>query len=91
MSTTKNTSRVKVLHQDFFKLYPGKLCNTGTYLTALCHVTEGDFVVGNRALFYELLMPKVVETVRIKDSGHLLMYDQPVQLANQIHKFITKN
>ena len=48
--------------------------------------------MGNRALFYELLLPpSLAERVRIPDSGHLVMYDQPVQLANYIHKFIVKN
>ncbi len=52
---------------------------------------SGDFVVGNRPLFYELLLPNVRQSARIPNSGHLVMYDQPVILANHIATFIADN
>jgi hypothetical protein len=52
---------------------------------------SGDFVVGNRPLFYELLLPNVRKSARIPNSGHLVMYDQPVILANHIATFIADN
>jgi pimeloyl-ACP methyl ester carboxylesterase len=52
---------------------------------------SGDFVVGNRPLFYELLLPNVRKSARIPNSGHLVMYDQPVILANHIAQFIADN
>jgi hypothetical protein len=60
-------------------------------LFELVDCLSGDFVVGNRPLFYELLLPNVRQSARIPNSGHLVMYDQPVILANHIAQFIADN
>jgi len=49
---------------------------------------EGDFVVGNRAIFYTKLIPGSVTYRRIANAGHLLMYDQPMAVAHNILYFM---
>lgn len=49
---------------------------------------EGDFVVGNRAVFYSKLIPGAVPYRRIANAGHLLMYDQPMAVAHNILEFL---
>ena len=48
---------------------------------------RGDFIVGNRRLFYKLLMPHAQVPARIK-GGHVIMYDNPKAVAYHIKKFI---
>eukprot|EP00092_Neocalanus_flemingeri_P041597 GFUD01045302.1.p1 GENE.GFUD01045302.1~~GFUD01045302.1.p1 ORF type:complete len:386 (+),score=100.54 GFUD01045302.1:92-1249(+) len=52
-------------------------------------VQSGDFVVGRRAVFYQLLIPGVVKVRRVKgDAGHLVMYDNPGEVVNEVLQFI---
>ena len=48
----------------------------------------GDFVVGNRAVFYSKLIPGSVTAAKVKNAGHLLMYDQPHVVAGTILSFL---
>jgi len=49
----------------------------------------GDFVVGRRALFYQLLIPGVVRVRRLGgEVGHLLMYDDPDEVVKEVLQFI---
>jgi len=52
---------------------------------------QGDFVVGNRQVFYEKLIPGARDVVRIPDGGHLIMYDQPSAVAHSILHFLRNN
>ena len=47
----------------------------------------GDFVVGNRRKFYEILMPRAKVSPRLK-GGHVIMYDNPLEVAHQIKGFV---
>ncbi|XP_023334669.1 uncharacterized protein LOC111706126 [Eurytemora carolleeae] len=53
-------------------------------------ISQGDFVVGNRQVFYSSLMHSAKDVFRIKDGGHLIMYDQPAAVAQLILQFQTK-
>ena len=52
-------------------------------------VEFGDFVVGRRAVFYQFLIPGVVRVRRIRGKvGHLVMYDDPVEVVKEVLLFI---
>lgn len=51
-------------------------------------ISQGDFVVGTRMKFYSDIMNAKHRTHRIKNSGHLVMYDQPDYTAHLIINFI---
>jgi len=52
-------------------------------------VEFGDFVVGTRAVFYELLIPGVIKVRRLsKEEGHLVMYDNPGEVVREVLQFI---
>ena len=48
----------------------------------------GDFVVGNRAEFYRWLIPGVQRVARVADSGHLVMWDQPLVVVREVLAFV---
>jgi len=49
----------------------------------------GDFVVGTRAVFYQVLIPGVVKTRRLSgEVGHLVMYDEPGEVVKEVLQFI---
>jgi len=51
-------------------------------------VQTGDFVVGNRPLFYHSMIPGVQRLKRVPDSGHLVMWDQPAFVFKEIKSFL---
>jgi len=52
-------------------------------------LSQGDFVVGNRPIFYQLLIDDA-EVYRVPDGGHNIMYDRPEIVAPLIIQFINK-
>ncbi len=48
---------------------------------------RGDFIVGNRRLFYNLLIPQARVADRV-EGGHVVMYDNPRVVGNHIKNFI---
>lgn len=69
-------------HRPVLVLYSGT--------SLLPWLTMGDFVVGNRAPFYRLLVPGVRREVRVEGAGHLVMWDKPGVVAREIEEFVTK-
>jgi len=51
-------------------------------------ISQGDFVVGNRVPFYADVTESNNRVYRIKNGGHLIMYDQPEIVANLIINFV---
>jgi len=49
---------------------------------------QGDFVVGNREIFYSFMTNSAGRVHRVADGGHLIMYDQPQVIADLIINFI---
>ena len=50
---------------------------------------DGDFVVGRRNEFYSSLIPGVVRSRRLSgEVGHLLMWDSPHQVIQELRQFI---
>ena len=48
---------------------------------------NGDFVVGNRRIFFQKLLPHAIVAPRIP-GGHLIYYDNPQAVANYITNFL---
>ena len=48
---------------------------------------RGDFIVGNRRLFYDLLIPHARVADRV-EGGHVVMYDNPRVVGSHIKNFI---
>ena len=49
----------------------------------------GDFVVGRRAVFYQVLIPGVVRVRRLGgEVGHLVMYDDPGEVVREVIQFL---
>jgi haloalkane dehalogenase len=49
----------------------------------------GDFVVGRRSVFYQLLIPGVVRVRRLGgEVGHLVMYDDPGEVVREVLQFV---
>ena len=54
-------------------------------------VQDGDFVVGRRSDFYNLMIPGVVRYRRLRgEVGHLVMWDSPYQVIQEIRHFISQ-
>eukprot|EP00088_Acartia_fossae_P069752 TRINITY_DN9189_c0_g1_i7.p1 TRINITY_DN9189_c0_g1~~TRINITY_DN9189_c0_g1_i7.p1 ORF type:complete len:414 (+),score=23.63 TRINITY_DN9189_c0_g1_i7:67-1308(+) len=52
-------------------------------------ISQGDFVVGNRLIFYQNLTPETTTTpFRIPNGGHLIMYDRPDVVSQLIINFV---
>jgi len=52
---------------------------------------QGDFVVGNREIFYSFMTNSAGRVYRVADGGHLIMYDQPQVIADLIIHFINSS
>ena len=48
---------------------------------------RGDFIVGNRRLFYKILIPHARFPPPVK-GGHVVMYDNPKAVGHHIKKFV---
>lgn len=52
---------------------------------------QGDFIVGNRKPFFKLLIKDAKVAPRIKNAGHIVMYDKPEVVAHYVNKFILES
>ena len=84
-------SRQMTLIRDFLSTWTKPTLIMYSDVALVPWLQDGDFVVGRRADFYNLLIPGVVRYRRLRgEVGHLVMWDTPHQVIEEIKHFISQ-
>jgi len=76
--------------RKFLSRYDGPSLVVYSPTSLLPWISQGDFVVGNRQVFYPKLIAGSSDVYRVPNGGHLIMYDQPSTTARLVRQFIRK-